>query len=446
MNAYLNYIIEVNIGLLLFLAVYHVFLRGETNFRLLRKFMLTGIFASLLFPLIHLQSNEATAPLSMSEVIPAYWLPEMSIGADAADKAEAAPLTFWTYTTLIYAVGFILFFLVLLLQLNQLVRIIRRSKTYTIHHLRIAESTEDKATFSFFNFIFIGNAHSLSAEEKLQIIQHETVHARQWHSFDILLINGLKIFFWFNPFINSYKKIFIQLHEFEADARAVENSDVNKYCSLLARVALESADFKLANHFNSSLTVKRITMIRSAKNRISYWKLAICALLLPATFFLVSCQDQLGKTGGVPGGIFTVVDEPASPQGGVEAFSNLIRKNLRYPAESRTNHKYGKVLVRFVVNENGSVSDMEVLESPDELLGKEAMRVLALSPQWVPAKKEGTPVRQQLIFPIEFKLDFPGKGIQHGEHTTTVQGEITSLPEIVVVGYAPKTLRFLRPE
>ena len=273
-----------------------------------------------------------------------------------------------------YAAGFILFLVAALLQLNQLLRIIRRSKTYSAGNLRIAESSEDKPTFSFFNFIFIGKAHTLSREEKQQIIQHETVHARQWHSFDILLINGLKILFWFNPFINTYKKIFIQLHEFEADARAVENSDVNKYCSLLARVALESADFKLANHFNSSLTVKRITMIRTLKNNISYWKVAMCTLLLPATFLLVSCQDQLGKVEEISIGTMSEV-APARPQEGLDAFYDIIKKNITYPAESRAGHKYGRVLIRFVVNENGSLSDMEILETPDELLGNEALRV-----------------------------------------------------------------------
>jgi TonB family protein len=435
MNAYLNYIIEVNIGLLLFLAFYHLLLRRETTFRMLRMFMLTGIFTSLLFPLLDLQNSQATSPLSMGQVIPAYWLPEMSAG-QAADNVEVASFQLWTYTTLVYAIGFIFFSAAVLFQLNQLRRIIRRSKTYTRHKLRIAESNEDKPTFSFFNFIFIGKAHELSKAEKEQIILHEAVHVRQWHSFDILLINGLKIFFWFNPFINAYKKIFIQLHEFEADARAVENSDVNKYCSLLARVALESADFKLANHFNSSLTVKRITMIRSSKNNISYWKVAVCALLLPATFLLVSCQDQLGNTDGVSGEIFSQVDEPANPQGGLESFYQVIKRNITYPAKSRADHKYGKVLVRFVVNENGSLSDMEVLESPDELLGKEAIRMLTLSPEWTPAKKEGAPVKQQMVLPIEFKLDIPGKGIQPKENTSSIRDEKTSLQQIVVVGYA----------
>ena len=127
---------------------------------------------------------------------------------------------------------------------------------------------------------------------------------------------------------------------------------------------------------------------------------------------------------------------------------NIIKKNITYPAQSRADHKYGSVLVRFVVNEDGSLSDMEILESPDELLGKEALRVLGLSPEWVPAKRDGVPIKQQMVLPIEFKLDFPGKVtvVTPQKENTTTAGEQktsrqkalmeTSLEQVVVVGYS----------
>ena len=294
MNAYLNYIIEANIALALFLACYHFILKDETRFRLLRIFLITGIVASVLFPVIDVDFDTATTPLSISRVIPSYWLPEVVVGEEAIAHTSEKIFSFWRFAAVIYFLGLLFAFLSTSLQLAQLFAMIRQSKTYRLRNLRIAESNENKPIFSFFNFIFIGNAHLLSPEEKQQIIRHESVHARQWHSFDILLTNALKIVFWFNPLINQYKKTFIQLHEFEADARAVENSDVNNYCSLLARVALQSADYTLANHFNNSLTVKRIEMMRTIKYNIRRWKLLAIATALPATFFVIACQDQIG--------------------------------------------------------------------------------------------------------------------------------------------------------
>ena len=294
MNAYLNYIIEANIALALFLGCYHLILKDETRFRLLRIFLITGIMSSVLFPLIDVDFDTPTTSLSIGRVIPSYWLPEVLVGNEGVAHTQAETPGFWQYVTIIYFAGLIVGFVYTLLQLWQLFTIMRETTTYQIHNLRIAESNEDRPIFSFFNFIFIGNAHVLSREEKQQIIAHESVHARQWHSFDILFVNALKILFWFNPLINQYKKTFVQLHEFEADARAVENSDVNMYCSLLARVALQSADYTLANHFNNSLTIKRIEMMRSIKYNIRRWKLLAISAALPAAFFFIACQDQVG--------------------------------------------------------------------------------------------------------------------------------------------------------
>ena len=294
MNATINYLVEANLALVISLAFYVLVLRNETRFRLLRIYLLAAIAFSLLCPLVDISFTQ-TSPLSISRVIPSYWLPEVTIGTgrEASDTQQSLQPAFWQYTSLVYAMGLVLFCLAVCAQLIPLLAVIRTASTYSLDKLRIAESNEDKPTFSFFNFIFIGKANEFSEDEKKQIILHESVHARQWHSFDILLINVLKIFFWFNPFINSYKKIFVQLHEFEADARAVENTNVNGYCSLLARVALQSANLRLANHFNNSLTIKRIEMMRTIKTNIKNWKWAAITVALPCMFFFIACQDQV---------------------------------------------------------------------------------------------------------------------------------------------------------
>ena len=296
MNAYLNYILEANAGLLILLLFYKLLLAGETDFRALRLLLLAGVVTSLLFPLIHIGANpDVMSPLSIGRVIPTYWLPEVVVGGEISQPLYQASFNAWKYVAWLYAAGLITVFLVVVNQLRQLFVLMRHAQTYRLDKLRIAESREDKPTFSFFHFIFIGNSDQLSVEEKQQVIRHESVHAREWHSLDILLMNVLKILFWFNPFINTYKKIFIQLHEFQADARAVRDLDVNKYCSLLARVALQSADFSLASHFNQSLTVKRIEMMRTIKSNVKRWKLAAMFATFALLFFFVACQDQVGS-------------------------------------------------------------------------------------------------------------------------------------------------------
>lgn len=295
MREIINYILEANLALLAFLAAYKLLFKKENAFALLRMYLLSAIVFSLVFPLIHFQSISNENTLSIGKVIPEYWLPEVNINPNGVP--ERLPTTSiandtWSVLGWVYIIGVCVASLWLVCQVGYVIILMANSKSYKIERFRIIESNEDKPTFSFFNLIYIGKSEILDPHEKEQIIRHESIHAKQLHSIDILLVTLVRNFFWFNPIIKIYKDLFIQLHEFEADARAVENSDVNKYCSLLARVALQS-HFPIASHFNESLTVKRIEMMRTLKKKIENWKIAMVLVIISGCFVAISCNDQL---------------------------------------------------------------------------------------------------------------------------------------------------------
>lgn len=406
MSTFINYLVEANLGLCLFLILYVVFLKKETDFKMKRAFLLVAIVASIVLPVIQLNTTRSLVP-SLTEIIPATWLPEFIVTGSSSKMSFQWDA--WLVFQVVYATGILINLILFLIQLGSLLRILYKSNY--LHHGQyvIIESNAHKSSFSFFQFIFIGQADALSAQEKEQIIEHELVHAQQKHSLDILLVQILGIFFWFNPLIKIYRKIFVQLHEFEADARAVENRDVNNYCSLLAKVALLSADIKIANHFSNSLTLKRIEMMRTIKSKIGSWKIAALAFALPALFIIVSCQDQVkvsepNAAAQQTGEIFTTVEESASPVGGVESLGAFLSDNIMYPSESRRSGKEGTVFVEFVVNADGSLSDFKTLKGVDPDIDAEALRVAKLLPSWNPGKQDGKAVRQRFVLPITFKL------------------------------------------
>ncbi|HET9053401.1 MAG TPA: M56 family metallopeptidase, partial [Cyclobacteriaceae bacterium] len=292
MNAWLNYLLEASIGLCLFLLVYQLFLRKETSFRLNRIFLLVALVASVAFPLLKFNTPDSPVPSLNFSVEPAA--NEFIYTTDMAALAESySALTTWEILAILYSAGLLVFLVVFIIRLGGMLRALKQTAAYTYNNHRIVELKSQDSPFSFFNYIFIGNTPPLSEKEKQLIIRHESIHATLYHSFDIVLLNVLGIVFWFNPLIRVYKKIFIQLHEFEADARAAETHDVDEYCSLLAKVALHSADYKLANHFSNSLTLKRIEMMRTLKHKIKSWKIAAMTACIPLVFFVVSCQDQV---------------------------------------------------------------------------------------------------------------------------------------------------------
>lgn len=294
MNTLINYLIEANIGLTLMLAMYVIFLSKETDFTVKRVFLLVSIGLSLVLPLIHLESTQTNYVPSLMNILPVTWLPETVIYADGQTAVPtAASVNGWKVAGAVYAIGLTAGILVFLIRLTSLVRVFRHSSTYAVGPCPVFESDNNQSSFSFFRRIFIGQANALSDEEKAMIIRHEMIHAQLHHSFDILLINIVGVFFWFNPVIGIYRRILVQLHEFEADARSVSTREVNTYCSLLAKVALLSADVKLANHFSSPLTVKRIEMMRTIKTKIKRWKYVALATVLPCFFFVIACQEQV---------------------------------------------------------------------------------------------------------------------------------------------------------
>jgi len=296
MTTILNYLLEANLTLIVAIAFYCTFLKKETRFGIMRAYLLLSIVAALALPLIDFSTGGTPVPslsLSIGQVIPSYWLPEVTAG-DTPGVMRASSYTVWTYATIVYLTGLGIFLLLFLRQLCPLWRIAKQPAV-RVGKLRIIESHEDIATFSFFRLVVIGRANRLTPAEKEHIIRHERVHAEQLHSLDMLLVHLLKVIFWFNPLVNTYQRAFIQLHEFEADAHAVQHSDVNTYCKLLARMALQSANVTLANHFNHSLTVKRIEMLKKLKHNMMWWRVVAVSSVVPLLFFVVACHDQVAQ-------------------------------------------------------------------------------------------------------------------------------------------------------
>src|SRR5688572_5600306 len=108
MNGYLNYFIEANIGLVLFLAAYTLLLRNETDFKIKRYFLLIGIFTSLTFPLLHVQNGGTSIP-TLSRIIPSYLLPEFTITSDGPAASEGVRVDSvragWFYLQVLYVCG-----------------------------------------------------------------------------------------------------------------------------------------------------------------------------------------------------------------------------------------------------------------------------------------------------------------------------------------------------
>lgn len=518
----LNYFVEANICLVFFYALYRVLLHNETRFGFNRMYLLGAIGISVAVPFLKF-GNLGSLP-AIGDVLPTYWLPEVVIGNASASVEEVNAGTgvhFWSIVVWGYLLvaGFLL--LRFLYRCIRLTIFIRTAPLFAeIQKVRVLAVQETATAFSVFRYIIIGNPSSLTDEERDLILRHEMVHVQQRHTWDRLAAEILCIVFWFNPVTREIKKKLRDVHEFQADEKASEGNDPQTYCSLLARISLQSAGFGLASHFNKSLTIKRINMIKTMKTKLSRWKVAVMVPAVAGVLAFVACQDQVmsdlntvaqnssvaldvprqvqdrydqlnrqnpdsryvilevqngGLTGlselekqygltksfeiirmgddashvvmqappvngptvtRIPvtlegggdnsrtfaiveftdqvqalsnstmqeGEIFLVVEETAHPDGGMEKFYAFVKENMSYPAEARKDSIEGRVFIEFVVEKDGSLTNFKSLKSIGHGCDEEAIRVLALSPPWVPAQQKGEVVRQRMVLPVVFNL------------------------------------------
>lgn len=394
----MNYIIELNLGIIFFYCLYALTLRNESDFMKQRVLLAGGIVCAMVFPLINITTSNA-APV-LTTVI----LPEVVVGAG---KAAGPNLVLMAY----FIIGFFvaLPFVVYSIKIYNMSK--REDGKYNGDYY-VIESNEDRPSWSFFRLIYIGRAAELSNEDKNLVLKHEMLHGRLLHSIDMVLITLLCIVFWFNPILWLYRRTVAKVHEFEVDAIIARQNGAADYSVLLAKTALTRNGFLLTHHFNQSFILKRINMINMIKSKISNWKLGGLAAAIAIYFSVIACTEPMAentatkeRTIDKTGEVFTIVEQSAVPVNGMTEFYADIANELQYPEQARKMGVEGKVFVEFIVNTNGALSDFKVLKGIGAGCDAEAIRVLKTMKDWNAGTQDGTAVRQKLVLPIVFKLN-----------------------------------------
>jgi len=290
---WLHYLGEANLYLTVFYLAYRLLLAKETHNQFNRTYLLFSCVASFVLPVLQLGELKHTVPIepvspisyvtapadiAPSPVIPIA-MPKMVVLAPAAEYH----LTWQDYIVYAYAIGCCVLLFVLMVKLCALIRLIIKAKRVRQDKYTLIYLPESDVAFSFFNYLFIGTrAHGTDT-----IIRHELVHINQKHSLDILFLELLKIFNWFNPIIYLLQNSLKTVHEYIADEQtAASETDPITYATFLVNNAYGAGGSSITHSFfNYNLLKKRIIMLnqeRSGKSaRLKYLISApICAGLL----------------------------------------------------------------------------------------------------------------------------------------------------------------------
>jgi TonB family protein len=261
-----------------FALVYLIFLQNERFFVLNRIFLVSGIILSLTLPLISFHYQvEIPVPQQFAEPVTdnlQYITTSVGQGTTTVKQSTA---DFRIILSLIYIAGIVLISARALKHFYSLYAAARRSNVIRRESVTIVRSPEFPSSFSFFNFVFVNP--SVGTEEVEQIMNHELVHVRQKHWFDLLLAGFVRTIQWANPFAWIYIRFIRLNHEFLADEAALQRTpDPAIYKAALINQMLRAPVFSLSNSFSYSLSKKRFDMMKKIISS-PYRKLRVLTIL-----------------------------------------------------------------------------------------------------------------------------------------------------------------------
>ncbi|MBI5010898.1 MAG: TonB family protein [Bacteroidia bacterium] len=428
MSALIIYAVKAGLYLSAFYLVYFLFLSRDTSYGRNRAYIIIAGLLSVFMPLITLYTSR---PLEIQYL--GKMLTEVFITA-TAEKSFSSGVWFKDAGTTeliftIYIIGAAIVVLKLVADLLNLLLLILRHKKDDSRIIRF--HSFNTSGFSAMGYIFINS--KLNSEESDEIIRHEKNHLRMNHFIDIIFIGLIKAFQWFNPVIYFFDRSLRAIHEYQADRECLNSGiPVVSYQELLLNQVFRTKAFNLTNSFsNPSLVRKRMLMM--TKKRSSALAAIKLIAVIPVAGFLslaVSAYRDIPFTeqktdsaagtsqlqvvygeNAYPGSseehktvpYVQVEQMPLFPGGDVELLKYLAA-NTRYPEKAKENGIQGRVIVRFCVNENGSVDRISILKGVDPELDAEAVRVVGTLPAFMPGRQGGIAVPTWYMVPLTFAL------------------------------------------
>ncbi|WP_461762234.1 M56 family metallopeptidase [Myroides sp. LJL119] len=360
-----------------------------------RFYLLIVLILSVLLPVF----SFINLPYIQANNLQDIYLPELVIQQKIAPVWQSSFQNNQLIFLGIYISGFTISLVYFLYQLSDYRKLKKSATIVHKHGYRFAFSPLINQTFCFYNTIYC--PMSISFENDKEIIFHEMVHIQQKHTLDILLQQVLQILFWFNPFIYLYKNPMMLNHEFLADAPFTKvKSAQYKYLQILLNNTIISNTQALSSPFNFKQTKKRFIMITKTNNPKSNFLrvvLASVVMLFTGSYTLIaqSAINQENYQNTDP--VYQAVDNQAQYPGGMQAFNQTFITNFQTP---KTDVDSYKLVISFVVNKDGNLSDYQVVKEQIPGTGQLAIETLKQMPSWIPGTHKGEVVRSQFYLPI----------------------------------------------
>lgn len=336
------YLLEASVILALLYLLYLLALRKETFFNLNRFFLLGIVIVSLLFPLLRFDLTPAKAvaverPIEkISKIRMSYydalelWEFERygSVGKGLGNRPMDSNNSWQKYSlaalVVLYVIGIVVCLSRTYWTLRWIWKMISIYTKMEMDGAKVIKVPHAIAPFSFLKYVFVHNA-LVDTPDFDQILAHEKIHIQQRHSLDLIFVQLLAAFFWFNPVIWRLIKSLKTTHEYIADKTIINSGySLVEYQTLLLKQLISNNSLGLVHNFNLSFIKKRITMM---KNKKSGWsgKLKVAVAIVSAAIcsaIIIQCNSKIDEQIAVKSGVSSTnefaqgINLPVLPESG----------------------------------------------------------------------------------------------------------------------------------
>ena len=381
-------------------------------------------------------------------------------------KAQAPSITWMDMLLGIYWAGVAVLSLRLVWQLFSIIRLAVISRKQEVEGITVHLLRGEGSPFSFFRWVFMYPS-ILESKQLHEVMVHECTHVSGLHSLDTLFSELFSIACWFNPFAWLMKQEVRMNLEYLADESVLSDGNARKSYQyhLLGLAYRQPKDStKIANNFNLLPLKKRIKMMNKRRTseigKAKYLLFAPLAGVLLMVSNIESVAREIGEqipevaevqqkaeqalnadvavanpmakaeeakaaelakseaelkaeakasdatapADTTKNVVYDITETLPQFPGGQGVMMKYLAANIKYPASAVKAKKQGRVIVSFVIQKDGSVTNARIVRSVDPELDAEALRIVKAMPNWTPGTQDGKPVNVRYTIPVVFSL------------------------------------------
>ena len=406
----INYLLKSGILLLVFYAVYKLWLENEKMFRFNRAYLLLSLVFSFVIPLqlisVRPLLGNTLSVIQLDGIV--IRTSNVVLNRDNSEQIITSVLS------IIYLIVACLFLVRFIVNLYSFYKKIKSNNRQVLDNVKVVLIEEATLPHSFWKSIFINKEEFETGKIPLELIAHEKAHLQQKHTLDILFIEVLQIVFWFNPLLVLFKKAIKLNHEFLADEAVNKQFDsVTAYQKLLLNFASNKNTIALASNLNYLITKKRLIMMTKKESRFKMiFKVLMVSFVCVMSLFVFSSEtiaqkvkDKSDYDKTIMNDINDSIEKQPEYPGGIEEFYKLVGMNFKIPAAASKQKLEGKAIIEFMVERDGSLSEFKIVKDLGYGIGNEAIRTIKLSPKWIPGSINGKPARVLYTLPITVQTE-----------------------------------------